>query len=67
MSGAPPQPPPWAIEHLYGGPDPFKDLKAKGKPKGMGSAWRVPVILVVLLVLSMVAFFLIGWFIAAKL
>ena len=57
-SGTPPKPPSWAIEHLYGGSDPFKNSRAKGKPTGIGSAWRVPLILLWLLVLAFAGYVL---------
>lgn len=60
-SGTPPQPPPWAIEHLYGGPDPFKNSKAKGVPLGVGGAWSLLIILLVLLVLGFVGYIFFPW------
>lgn len=65
----PPQPPPWEIEHLYGGPDPFKNTRAKGLPSGSYGAWLLLIILLILLVLGFVGyiFFFFPFFLGAKL
>jgi len=67
MSIVPPQPPPWAIEHLYGGSDPFKNTRAKGLPSGAGGAWLLLIILLILLVIGFVGYIFFTLFFGAKL
>jgi|GEM_PF-3119494 len=67
----PPQPPPWAIEHLYGGPDPFKNTRAKGLPSGASGGWLLLIELIIILILLVLGFvgyiFFFPLFLSAKL